>query len=194
MKEFDIITGDAIKFIKWSDTFNSAQDSPELCQAALVSEKIVIGHCHGLSVLHGKFRTRLDHFLKSTFTDVMDHKHIDKIMTEKETYGLLVCRYPIDDEDVNIFSCLIFEYLDQDNFDAPTVIVYITFSPMFCQLKLAPLMLASCQLCFCYNAANTFCWHQHPQPMNTGMRPNNLNTSIQITSLIMMNFQLTRNL
>ncbi len=63
--------------------------------------------------------------------DEMDHNHIYNIMLQKEAYGLLVCGYQIDDEDFDIFSCLIFEYLDQNDFNAPTGIVYIAINPMF---------------------------------------------------------------
>ncbi len=137
----DKITGEAGRFIKWSDIPDTAWDSPELCQAANVSDKFVIGHWNDISVLHNTFRRRLDHFLKSTFKDKMDHNHIDKILSEKETYGLLVCGYQINAEDVDIFSCINFEYLDPDNYNAPTGIVYIATSPMFSGLKLALLML-----------------------------------------------------
>ena len=129
-------------FINWSDILDSAWDAPELCEAGVISDRFVIGHWNDLSVLHDTFRRRLVYFLKSTFTDEMDHNHIDNIMLQKETYGLLVCGYQINDEDIDIFSCLIFEYLDQDDFDSPTGIVYIATSPMFRGLKLAPFMLS----------------------------------------------------
>ncbi len=135
------ITGEARKFIKWSDILDSAWDSPELCKAALVLNKFVIGHWDDLSILHNKFRRGLDHFLKSIFTDEMNHNHMDKIMSQNETYCLLVCGYQVDDKNVDIFSCLIFEYLDPDIYFTPTGIVYITSTPMFSGLKLAPLML-----------------------------------------------------
>ena len=71
--------GDAGVMIEWSDVLNSAWDSPELCQSALESDKFVFGHWQDLSALENKLRIRLDHFLKSIFTDAMDHAHIDKI-------------------------------------------------------------------------------------------------------------------
>ncbi len=104
----DKITGNDGKFINWSDILDSACDSPELCEAGVVSDRFVIGHWDDLSVLHDTFRRRLVYFLKTAFTDEMDHNHIDNIMSKKETYGLLVCGYQIDDEDIDIFSCLIF--------------------------------------------------------------------------------------
>ncbi len=75
-------------------------------------------------------------------------------------YGLLVCGYQIDDKDMDIFLCLIFEYLDQDNEDTPTGIVYIALSPMFHGLKLAPLML-----CILSRLLVGFCLLQHHQLM-----------------------------
>ncbi len=140
--QLDRITGKDGKFINWSDILDSAWDAPELCEAGVISDRFVIGHWDDLSVLHDPFRRRLVYFLKSTFTDEMDHNHIDNIMSQKETYGLLVCGYKIDDEDIDIFSCLIFEYLNQDDFEAPTGIVYIATSPIFRGLKLAPFMLS----------------------------------------------------
>ena len=62
-------------------------------------------------------------------------------MIEKKTYGLFVSGYQIDDEDLDIFSCLIFEYLDKDNNDAPTGFVYIATGPMFHGLNLGSLMI-----------------------------------------------------
>ncbi len=121
---------------------------------ANISDKFVIEHLNDLSVLHNTFRRRLDHFLKSTFTDKMDHDHIDKILSEKEMYGILVCGYQINAEDLDIFSCIIFKYLDPDNYDASTKIVYIASSHMFHGLKLALLMLcilSSLLLFQCYS-------------------------------------------
>ncbi len=133
--------GDAGVFIKWSDVLDRDWDSPELCEAALKSNKFVFGHWQDLSALENKLRIRLDHFLKSIFTDAIDHAHIDKIMSEKETYGVLISGYAIDNEDIDIFSCLIFEFMDHDNSDSPTGIVYIATSPLFRGLNLGSLML-----------------------------------------------------
>ncbi len=112
---FDGITGNDGKFINWSDILDSTWDSPELCEAGVVSDRSMIGHLDNLSVLYDTFRRHLVYFLKSTFTDEMDHNHINNIILQKETYGLLVCGYQINDEEIDIFSCLIFEYLDQDD-------------------------------------------------------------------------------
>ncbi len=56
-------------------------------------------------------------------------------MTEKKTYGLFVFGCQIVDEDLD-FSCLIFEYLNKDDYDAPTGIVYIATGPKFCGLNI----------------------------------------------------------
>ncbi len=56
-------------------------------EAGVLSEHFVIGHWDNLSVLHDEFRMRLVYFLKTTFTDEMDHNHINNIMSQKETYG-----------------------------------------------------------------------------------------------------------
>ncbi len=95
----DGITGEDGKFINWSDILDTAWDSPELCEAALVSNRCMIGHWVNLSMLQNKFRRCLVDFLKRTFTNEMDHNHIDNIMSQKETNGLLVCGYQIDDKD-----------------------------------------------------------------------------------------------
>ncbi len=72
-------TAKAGRLIKWSDIIDSAWDSPELHQAALISEKLVIGHWDDLF----EFRSRLNNLLKSILTDEMDYKHIDKSWQSK---------------------------------------------------------------------------------------------------------------
>ncbi len=79
------------KFINWSDILDSAWDSPELCEAGVVSDSFVIGHWDNLSMLKNKFSRCLVYFLKTTFMDEIDHNCIDNIMLQKEFYGLLVC-------------------------------------------------------------------------------------------------------
>ncbi len=118
--ELDRITGNDGKFINWSDILDSAWDSPEFCEAAFVSDRFVIGHWDNSSVSQNKFRRHLVDFVKRTFMDEMD---TDNIMSQKETYGLLVCGYKIADKDFDIFSSLIFEYLDKIDYNAPTGIV-----------------------------------------------------------------------
>ncbi len=68
--ELNEITDEEGKFIKWPDILDSAW-------AALVSNVFVIGHWDDSSILHNKFRCRLDQFLKNTFTDDMDHNPTD---------------------------------------------------------------------------------------------------------------------
>ncbi len=88
----------------------------------------------------------------------MDHDHIGKILSEKETYGLLFCGYQINVEDVDILSCIVFEYLDPNNYDAPTGIVYIASSSMFHGLMLMHCILSSLLLfrcCSCILFAST---------------------------------------
>ncbi len=62
-------------------------------------------------------------------------------MTEKEIYSLFVCGYRINKEHVDIFSWIIFDYLEQDNDFALTGIVCIPSDPIFCGSNLRPLML-----------------------------------------------------
>ncbi len=71
----------------------------------------------------------------------MERNHIDKVLDEKELFGLLICGYKIDAEDMDIFSCLIYQYIDNENNNSPTGIVYIATSPMFCGLGFGSLML-----------------------------------------------------
>lgn len=80
-------TGGAL--MKWLDVFDSSWGSPESCQAVIVSQTFVFGYWLDLEKLQDKLKSKLDHFLKSIFTDDMDCKHIEKIMSEKETFGLL---------------------------------------------------------------------------------------------------------
>ncbi len=94
-----------------------------MCEAAFFSDKFVFGYWPDLSTLKGRTRNRLHDFLKYIFTDDIEHRDIDKIMAETKTYALFISGYQIDDEDLDIFSCLIFEFLDKDNNDAPTGIV-----------------------------------------------------------------------
>ncbi len=93
----------------------------------------------------------------------MDHNYIDKILSEKETFGFLVCGYQINAEDVDIFSCLIFEYLDPNNYYAPTGIVYVASIPMFCGLKLALLMLCILSSLLLFHGHSWICLHLHHQ-------------------------------
>ncbi len=81
------------QFIKWSDVLDANWDSPELCEAALFSAKFVSDYWPDLSTLKEKISTRLHDFLKCNFTYDIEHKDIDKIMTEKMTYGLFVSGY-----------------------------------------------------------------------------------------------------
>ncbi len=60
MAELDKITGVDGKFINWSDIFDSAWDSLELCEAGVVSDRFLIGHWGNLSVLHDTFCNCLD--------------------------------------------------------------------------------------------------------------------------------------
>ncbi len=83
-------------------------DSPELCEAALSSAKFVIGYWPDLSTLEETLKDRLHDFLKCIFTDEIEHRDIDTIMAETKTYGLFVSGYQIDDEDLDIFSYLVF--------------------------------------------------------------------------------------
>ncbi len=62
-------------------------------------------------------------------------------MAESKTYGLFVCGYQLNDGDMDIPSCLIFEYLDEDTDDASTGIVYIVTGSVFCGLNIGSLML-----------------------------------------------------
>ncbi len=72
----------------------------------------------------------------------MNQKQIDKIKTEKETFGLRVCGYQIDNKDVDIFSCLTFdEHFQKDNDDNQTRFVYIASGHIFCGLNLWSLIL-----------------------------------------------------
>ena len=128
-------------FLRWSAVMEPEWDSPELCQAGLVSDNFMFGHWPYLTKLSGKFNQRLKVFLKSIFTDQLDHDHIDEVLDEKEYFGLLVCGYRIDSEDMDIFSCLIYQYIDSEDKECPTGIVYIATSPMFRGLKLGSLML-----------------------------------------------------
>ncbi len=57
---------------------DSAQNSPEFCDAALVSDKFVHGNQQNLLALQDKLRIKLDHFLKNIFTDEMNHNHLEK--------------------------------------------------------------------------------------------------------------------
>ncbi len=123
----------------------------------------MFGHWPDLSTLKEKIRNRLHDFLKCIFTDDIEHRDIDKIMTETKTFGLFVSRYEIDDEDLDIFSCLIFEYLDKDNNDAPTGIVDIATGPMFCGLNLGSLMLCILSNFLHFQEHSTtvlYQWHQ----------------------------------
>lgn len=67
-------------FIKWSDVFYSGWNSPEWSSCTYFKQVYVWQLAINLSNLHNKLKCRLDHFLKSTFTEDMDHKHIDKII------------------------------------------------------------------------------------------------------------------
>ena len=84
----------------------------------------MFGYWPDLSTLDERLKVRLRDFLKCIFTDEIEHRDIHKIMAEKKTYSLLVSGYQINEEDLDIFSCLIFEYLDKDNNDAPMNCVY----------------------------------------------------------------------
>ncbi len=99
------------------------------------------GYWPDLSTLEERLKDRLHDFLKCIFTDEIEHRDIDKTMTETKTFVFFVSGYQIDDEDLDIFSCLIFEYLGKDNNDAPAGIVYMATGPMFCGLNLGSLML-----------------------------------------------------
>ena len=101
----------------------------------------MFGHWPCLIKLSEKFRKQLEVFLKSIFSDQLDHNHIDEILDEEEYYGFLVCGYKIDAEDMDIFSCLIYQYIDRENKDSPTGIFYIATSPTYCGLGLGSLML-----------------------------------------------------
>ena len=128
-------------FLKWSEVLELEWDSPELFQAALVSDRFMFGHWPSLIKLSEKFRNRLKVFLKSIFSDQLEHDHIDEILDEKEYYGLLISGYEIDAEDMDIFSCLIYQYIDNENKGSPTGIVYIASSPLYRGLGLGSLML-----------------------------------------------------
>lgn len=115
-----------------------------------MSDKFIFGYWQDLEMLQDKVKYKVDRFLKSIFMDDMDQKHIDKVMSEKETLSLLVCGYKIDHEDVDIFSCISFVYLDKDNVKSQTGIVYIATSPMFGGLSLELSMLCiQSQLLLC---------------------------------------------
>ena len=74
-----------MQFIKWSDLLDADWDSPELCEAALFSDKFVFGYWPDLSTLEERLKDRLHDFLKCIFTDEIEHRDIDKIMAEKKT-------------------------------------------------------------------------------------------------------------
>ncbi len=175
------------------DVLDSAWDSPELCEAGVVSDRFVIGHWDDLSVLHDAFHRRLVYFLKTTFTDQMYHNHINNIMLQKEPYCLLVCGYRIDDEDFDIFSRLFFKYLDQDDFDAPTGIVYIVTSPMFDGLKLAPFILSILSNLLLFQHRSCILFALTLPSNGVSMCLSNFNTSNCTTNSTMMSFQLTKN-
>ncbi len=73
-------------------------------------------------------------------------------MAEMKTFGLFVSWYQIDDEELDIFFCLIFEYLDKDNNDVPTGIVYIATG---CRSNLGSLMLCILNYFLCFQEHST---------------------------------------
>ncbi len=88
-----------------------------------------------------KFRKQLEVFLKSIFSDQLEHDHIDEILDEEEYYGFLVCGYKIKAEEIEIFYCLIYQYIDSENEYSPTSIVFIATSPTYRGLGLGSLKL-----------------------------------------------------
>ncbi len=76
---------------------------------------------------------------------------------------------------MDIFSCLIYEYVDSEEPNSPTGIVFIATSPMFCRLSLGSLMLCilsqlllaqcCCNTLFISTAPNNQEWYESQQFM-----------------------------
>ncbi len=144
----------------------------------------MFGHWpYGLD-LNNKFKKRLEVFLKRIFTDQLEHKHFDEVLAKMEPLRLLVCCYKVDNEDVDILSCLIYEYLDSDEPNSPTGIVYIATSPIFHGLSLGSLMLCilsqlllrqhCCNTLFIPTAPNNQSWYESHQLIEVNSENNSM--------------------
>ncbi len=107
---------------------------------------------------------------KSIFTDDMEHKHVDKIMAEKETFGLLVCRYQIDDKDVNIFFASFLSFWTKTMKRFQLEFSTLPLAPCSADSILGHYCLPYNHIFFSFKAIVPYYYYQQHQKMKNGIQ------------------------